>query len=78
MKVIGHEGCQETRRWFNNRANTQSNPFEGTVKLTKTTSFVPQDIGLKPVVNPPYWASETAVSLNLTVSMIPLPVGVAQ
>ena len=29
MKVIGNEGCQETRRWFNNRAKTHINPFEG-------------------------------------------------
>ena len=29
MKVIGNEGCQETRRWLNNRAKTHINPFEG-------------------------------------------------
>ena len=27
----------------------------------------PQDTGLQPVVNPPCWASQTAVSLNLTI-----------
>ena len=27
----------------------------------------PQDTGLEPVVNPPYLASETAISLNLTI-----------
>ena len=38
-----------------------------TVKLTKSWSIYPQDTGLEPVVNPPYWASETAISLNLTI-----------
>ena len=38
-----------------------------TVKLTKSWSTYPQDTGLDPVVNPPCWASETAVSLNLTI-----------
>ena len=27
MKVIGNEGCQETRRWFNNRAENAHQPF---------------------------------------------------
>ena len=48
-----------------------------TVKLTKSSSIDPQDTGLQPVANPPCWASKAAVSLNLTVSMIPLPIGVA-
>ena len=39
----------------------------GIVKLTKSSSIDPQDTGLKPVVNPPYWASEVAVSINLTI-----------
>ena len=41
--------------------------LRGTVKLTKSWSIYPQDTGLEPVVNPPYWASETAISLNLTI-----------
>ena len=32
--------------------------YKGTVKLTKSWSIYPQDTGLEPVVNPPYWASE--------------------
>ena len=43
------------------------NPPVGPVKLTKSWSIYPQDIGLDPVVNPPYWASETAITLNLTI-----------
>ena len=43
-----------------------------TVKLTKSSSIDPQDTGLEPAVNPPYWGSETAVSLNLTVPLAPL------
>ena len=39
----------------------------GIVKLTKSSSIDPQDTGLQPVANPPYWASKTAASLNLTV-----------
>ena len=34
MKVIGNEGCQETRRWLNNRAEHSHQPFrrrEGTM-----------------------------------------------
>ena len=27
MKVIGNEGCQETRRWLNNRAENSHRPF---------------------------------------------------
>ena len=27
MKVIGNEGCQETWRWFNNRAENSHQPF---------------------------------------------------
>ena len=27
MKVIGNEGCQETRRWLNNRAENSHQPF---------------------------------------------------
>ena len=38
-----------------------------TVKLTKSESIDPQDTGLDPVVNPPCWASETAVSLNFAI-----------
>ena len=38
-----------------------------TVKLTKSLSIYPQDTELKPVVNQPYWASKTAISLNLTI-----------
>ena len=49
-----------------------------TVKLTKSSAIDPKDTGLEPVVNPPCWASETAVSLNLTVSIIPLPAEVAR
>ena len=49
-----------------------------TVMLTKSWSIYPQDTGLEPVANPPCWASKTAASLNLTVRMIPLPVGVVQ
>ena len=48
------------------------------VKLTKSSSTDPQDTGLEPVVNPPYLASETAINLNLTVSIIPLPAEVAR
>ena len=48
-----------------------------TVKLTKSSSIDPQDTGLQPVANPPCWASKTAASLNLTVS-IPLPAEVAR
>ena len=44
----------------------------GTVKLTKSSSFDPQDTGLEPAVNPPCWGSETAVSLNLTIPGTPL------
>ena len=40
---------------------------DGTVNLTKSWSIYPQDAGLEPVVNPLYWASETAISLNLTI-----------
>ena len=43
----------------------------GIVKLTSSSSIDPQDAGLQPVVNPPCWASKTAVSFNLT---IPEPV----
>ena len=52
--------------------------MRGIVKLTKSSSTDPQDTGLKPGANPPGWASETAVSLNLTVSIIPLPAEVAR
>ena len=38
-----------------------------TVKLTKSSSSDPQDAGLQPAVNPPCWASTTAVGLNLTI-----------
>ena len=38
-----------------------------TVKLTSSSSIDPQDAGLQPVVNPPCWASKTAVSFNLTI-----------
>ena len=40
---------------------------EGTVKLTQISSSYPQDPGHELVLNPTCWASETAVSLNLTV-----------
>ena len=40
-----------------------------TVKLAKSESIDPQDTGPEPVVNPPCWASETAVSLNLTIPL---------
>ena len=50
----------------------------GIVKLTKSSSIDPQDIGLQPVANPPCWASKTAASLNLTVSIILPPIGVAR
>ena len=39
-----------------------------TVKLAESESIEPQDTGPEPVVNPPCWASETVVSLNLTIS----------
>ena len=52
--------------------------LEGIVKLTKSLSIEPQEIGLQPVANPPCWASKTAASLNLTVSIIPLPAEVAR
>ena len=39
----------------------------GIVKLTNSSSIDPQDAGLQPVVNPPCWASKTAVSFNLTI-----------
>ena len=51
--------------------------ISGIVKLTKSSSIDPKDTGLQPVVNPLGWASKTAVSFNLTVSMLALPVGVA-
>ena len=38
-----------------------------TVKLTKSSAIDPQDTARESVVNPPCWASETAVSLNLTI-----------
>ena len=38
-----------------------------TVKLTQSSSIDPHDTGLQPVVDAPCWASETAVSLNLTI-----------
>ena len=38
-----------------------------TVKLTQSSSIDPQDTVLESVVNPPYWAPETAVSFNLTI-----------
>ena len=55
-----------------------SNWRDGIVKLTKSSSIDPQDTGLQPVANPPCWASKTAASLNLTVSIIPLPAEVAR
>ena len=39
----------------------------GIVKLTHSSSIDPQDAELQPVVNPPCWASKTAVSFNLTI-----------
>ena len=42
-----------------------------TVKLAKSESIDPQDTGPEPVVNPPCWASETVVSLNLTIPGAP-------
>ena len=38
-----------------------------TVKLMKSSSIDPQDTALESVVNPPYWAPETAISFNLTI-----------
>ena len=49
--------------------------LRGTVKLTKSWSIYPQDTGLEPVVNPPYWASETAISLNLTIPFVERLIG---
>ena len=43
-----------------------------TVKLTQSSSIDPQDTALESVVNPPCWASETAVSLNLTIPSGPI------
>ena len=40
---------------------------DGIVKLTRSESIDPQDTGLEPAVNPPCWASKTAVVLNLTI-----------
>ena len=46
MKVIGHEGCQETRRWFNNRAEHSEQPFRRYCQVDENH-----------VVRPPrYWA----------------------
>ena len=45
---------------------------DGIVKLTKRSSIDPKYTGLQPVANPPCWASETAVSLNLTIPRDPL------
>ena len=39
----------------------------GTVKLTQRESIDPQNTALESVVNPPCWASETIVSLNVTI-----------
>ena len=35
MKVMGNEGCQETRRWLNNRAE---NSHQGIVRLKTNRS----------------------------------------
>ena len=43
---------------------------DGIVKLTKSSSIDPQDTGLQPAVNPPCWASRTAVGLNLTIPCV--------
>ena len=51
-------------------ANRLHLPAGGTVKLTKSSAIDPQDTGLEPVVNPPCWASETLVSLNLTIPLL--------
>ena len=66
------------RRWPSFFAMFRDERARGlAVKLTRSSSIDPQDTARESVVNPPCWASETVVSLNLTVSMIPLPVGVA-
>ena len=53
MKGIGHEGGQETRRWFNNRAEHSQQPLrrrEGTmarvrdIKTLQTFTSVPASI----------------------------------
>ena len=49
-------------------ARTARRP-QGIVKLTKRSSIDRQYTGLQPVANPPCWASETAVSLNLTIPL---------
>ena len=38
--------------------------------MTNSSSIDPQDAGLQPVVNPPCWASKTAVSFNLTIPVV--------
>ena len=48
-------------------AASNGRPPNGIVKLTSSSSIDPQDAGLQPVVNPPCWASKTAVSFNLTI-----------
>ena len=53
------------------RATSAGSGMMLTVKLAESESTDPQDTGPEPVVNPPCWASETAVTPNLTI-----PVGV--
>ena len=54
MKVIGNEGCQETRRWLNNRAENSHQPFSkagrgnGSVQRHQD----PADIHLRPCLDP--------------------------
>ena len=79
MPLVTHD----TTRYANNRAEVSHQPTrqrerQGIVKLTKSSSIDPQDTGLQPVANPPCWASIMAGSLNLTVSIIPLPAEVAR
>ena len=54
--------------WHRQKEGTPTSGAErGIVKLTKSSSIDPQDTGLQPAVNPPCWASRTAVGLNLTI-----------
>ena len=63
---VGGQDCDGP--WVR-QAPMGSRPIRGIVKLTSSSSIDPQDAGLQPVVNPPCWASKTAVSFNLTIPM---------
>ena len=60
MKVIGNEGCQETGRWLNNRAEHSHQPFrrrEGAMARRSLCSSVqrhqdPAEIHLRPCLDP--------------------------